>query len=141
MHLVKLKLAFHTSVYRRASRIGENNLDRCSLFVPIAPVDSKGAVMRRKGEKPRPIILNREGNLPVTHAIATGSYWFEAWVMQQNTPWPRLSKTTGIPQNRLLAISSGDDVSRAEVDALARAWSVSSNDLIRSIDGAVSVVE
>lgn len=98
--------------------------------------------MRRKGERPIPITLDvwNDEN-PVAHMIRTGSRWFDAWVMQKATPYVRLSKLTGIPANRLMAISSGDDISRAEVDALACAWSVSSNDLIASIGGRVKVVD
>jgi len=56
------------------------------------------------------------------------------------TPYVRLAKITGIPVPRLMAINHGDALSRAELDALARAWSVSSVDLEASIAGAVEIV-
>jgi hypothetical protein len=40
-----------------------------------------------------------------------------------------------------MALYDGDKVSRAEIDALARAWSISSNDLIASIGGLCEIVE
>lgn len=98
--------------------------------------------MRRKGERPIPISLDHwHRKHPVARTIATGSHWFEAWLMQNNTPLIRLEVLTGIPKRRFIAIQLGDDVSRAEIDALARAWSISSNDLIASIDGRSKVID
>lgn len=95
-----------------------------------------------KGQRPIPIKLDHwHSKHPVARNIATGSHWFDAWLMQNNTPLVRLKALTGIPERRFFAIQQGDDVTRAEIDALARAWSVSSNDLIASIGGRVKVVD
>jgi len=61
--------------------------------------------------------------------------------MRKATPIVRLSKLTGIPGSRLLSLSSAERVSRAEIDALARAWVISSTDLIASIGDQAIVVE
>ena len=42
---------------------------------------------------------------------------------------------------RFPAITRGDAVSRAEIDALARAWSMSAGDLIASIGERTEIVE
>lgn len=56
-------------------------------------------------------------------------------------PWPRLAQVSGIPVNRFGAILAGDRISRAEIDALARAWSVSSADLIGTLPDPDLVIE
>lgn len=94
-------------------------------------------MMRRKGERARPILLDTFGpGHPVAHAISTGDRWFEAWQRQKGLPLAKLARETGIPPARIAALSSGDRVSRAELDTLAIAWSVSAGDLISSIDDA-----
>lgn len=98
--------------------------------------------MRRKGERPLPKLLERwDDNGCIAGSIATGTHWLDAWLMQKNTPYARLAKATGIPVQRFIAITRGDALSRAEIDALARAWSVSSGDLIRSIGGRTEIVD
>lgn len=90
--------------------------------------------MRRKGERPIPRRLDEWSPAhPVAHAIATGSKWFTAWQVQKCTPVDKLARQTGISPTRLLTIDAGDHVSRAEIDALARAWTISSADLIASM--------
>ena len=89
---------------------------------------------RRKGEQPIPKLLDTwPDSHPVAHMIRTGSKWFAALQMQKLTPNVRLARQTGIAPARLAAISAGDRVSRAELDALARAWNVSSGDLEASM--------
>lgn len=97
---------------------------------------------RRKGERPlaRPL-ENWSAQHPVARAIATGSRWFDAWIGQQSTPLVRLARQTGISAARLMTIQSGDRISRAEIDALARAWRVSAGDLIASMPDSALVVE
>ena len=97
---------------------------------------------RRKGERPlaRPLETWSPQH-PVAHTIATGSGWFDAWIMQQSTPLVRLARQTGISAARLMTIQSGDRISRAEIDALARAWRVSAGDLIASMPDPALVVE
>ncbi|WP_157215879.1 hypothetical protein [Flavisphingomonas formosensis] len=90
--------------------------------------------MRRKGERTIPQQLDLWSPAhPVAHAIATGSAWFHAWQMQKCTPVVQLAKQTGIAAARLAGIAAGDRLSRAEIDALARAWTISAADLIASL--------
>lgn len=96
--------------------------------------NARSAVVKRKGERPLPVYLDTWSDAhPVARAIATGSWWFDAWVAQKTTPYDKLSRLTGIPQNRLATISARDRVSLAELDALARAWSISAADLRASV--------
>ncbi|WP_162236159.1 MULTISPECIES: helix-turn-helix domain-containing protein [unclassified Sphingomonas] len=55
------------------------------------------------------------------------------------TPLDRLARTTGIPQRRLSTLCHPDRVSLAEIDALARAWSISAGDLRASIPSELIV--
>ena len=97
---------------------------------------------RRKGEQPVPRQLQRwSDDHPVARCIRDGDGWFQAWLNQMATPYVRLGKITGIPVTRLMAIDCGDDISKAELDALARAWSVSSGDLKTSIAGAIDIID
>lgn len=97
--------------------------------------------MRHKGQHAVHVRLDRWGPThPVAQAIGTGSYWFTAWAEQKATPLGVLAKQTGIAVARLLAIDAGDQVSRAEIDALARAWAVSAGDLTASIGDAATIV-
>jgi len=90
--------------------------------------------MRRKGEKRIPRLLDRwSPEHPVAHAIATGSSWFTAWQMQKCIPIAKLAKQIGIAAERLTAIGHGDHLARTELDALARAWTISAGDLIASM--------
>lgn len=98
--------------------------------------------MRRKGERPVPRrLLDITPSSPVVRMIADGDHWFAAWAIQQATPLARLARTTGIPAPRLHTIQHGDHVSRAEVDALARAWSVSAEGLIGTLPDRALVVD
>ena len=78
---------------------------------------------------------------PVAHAIRGGTDWFSAWQMQKGLPWVTLAQATGMRAKRFEAISRGDYISRAELDALAIAWAVSSGDLIASMPSPRRVVE
>lgn len=78
---------------------------------------------------------------PVARLIRDGDHWFGTWVGQMATPYVKLAKRTGIPIGRLAAIDRGDVVSRSELEALARAWSISAADLERSIGAATTIVD
>ena len=98
--------------------------------------------MRRKGEGLIAKKLERwDPDGHIAASIATGTHWFDAWLMQNGTPYVRLTALTGIPMQRFSAITLGDAVSRAEIDALARTWSMSASDLIASISGRSEIVE
>ncbi|WP_150291149.1 helix-turn-helix domain-containing protein [Sphingobium estronivorans] len=97
---------------------------------------------RRKGEQPIPRLLDSwSQDHPVANMIRTGSSWFAAWQMQKLTPAVKLARQTGIAPARLAAISAGDRVSRAELDALARAWNISAGDLAASMPDKRLLVE
>jgi hypothetical protein len=96
---------------------------------------------RRKGERPIPVQLDQwSPDHPVARAIQTGDGWFGAWQRQKCLPWVKLSRLTGIPEQRFIAIERGGPLSRSELDALARAWSVSASDLIASMPSPDLVV-
>lgn len=98
--------------------------------------------MRRKGEQPPIRFLDAWSDVhPVARTIATGNDWFYAWLSQKCTPFPLLARRSGLDPARIRAISAGDRVSRAEIDALARAWSVSAGDLIASMPDKNRLVE
>ncbi|SMF70465.1 hypothetical protein [Allosphingosinicella indica] len=98
--------------------------------------------MRRKGERLRPILLDTYGpEHGVARAIRDGDRWFGAWQRQKATPYAMLAKRTGIPLARISALDAGDRISRAELDALAIAWSVSTGDLIASIGESTQIVD
>jgi hypothetical protein len=98
-------------------------------------------VTRRKGERPvtKQLVVLTPGS-PVRRSIAEGDHWSDAWVAEASTPWVRLVRDT-VPTRRFMAIRGGDRMSRAELDALARAWSVSSGDLISTLPDRSLVVE
>lgn len=97
--------------------------------------------MRREGERPVVKLLDSwSSDHPVARAIATGSTWYQVWAEQKCTPITKLVRRTGILPARLMAIDQGDRISRAEIDALAIAWSVSSEDLIASLPDPSRVV-
>jgi len=98
-------------------------------------------VTRRKGERPlvKPLAVWSDQH-PVAHMIRTGDYWFTAWRAQECTPYGKLSKMTGIPVRRLMEIELRGVVSRAEVEALAKAWCVSSSNLEAAMGGACQIV-
>lgn len=98
--------------------------------------------MRRKGERPvAQRLIDLSPASPVVMSIAEGDNWFDAWVSEQCTPWSKLARLAGVSVGRLRAIREGDHISRAEVDALARAWNVSAADLITTLPDAALVVE
>jgi len=97
---------------------------------------------RRKGERPLVKELdNWSSDHPVAHAIRSGDPWFGAWQRQKCLPLVKLARLTGIPLQRFTAIEYGGAISRAEVDALARVWSISAGDLIASMPSPSLVID
>ena len=97
---------------------------------------------RRKGEKrlAKPL-MTITPETAVVRSIVGGTPWFHAWMVQECTPLASLARKTGIPLARIEALEHGGRVSGAEVDALARAWCVSSADLISTMPDPSLLVE
>lgn len=96
----------------------------------------------RKGEQPVLVYLDRfSDSHPVADMMATGDRWFSAWMVHKATPMARLSRLTGIPSARLYTINHGGPILRAELDALARAWSTMAGDLERSISDPALIAD
>lgn len=97
--------------------------------------------MRRKGErkleKTWPPYNEKH---PVANRIATGDNWFYAW-MAETAPLVVLEKRSGISFARLVGIDLHDRATRAEVEALARAWNVPVEDVLASIPDQAMVVD
>jgi hypothetical protein len=99
-------------------------------------------MVRRKGEKPVVKLLDTyDEHHPVAHMIRTGYSWFSAWLFQKSTSLRRLRLFTRISAGRLTAISQGDRVSRAEIDARSLACHVSAGDIMKSMPDASLVIE
>jgi hypothetical protein len=78
---------------------------------------------RRKGEQPvSKVVVDWSDDHPVAGSIRRGDKWFFAWLMQMCTPYWRLAKRTGIAEARLREINGGSVITRAELEALAKAW-------------------
>jgi len=99
-------------------------------------------VTRRKGKRPIARPLDRwSDDHPVARTTREGDKWSYAWLRQRATPMAKLAQQTGISLPRLMTIDRGGQVSRAEVDALARAWDISSGDLIASMPSPDLVID
>ncbi len=70
---------------------------------------------------------------PVARAIADRSHWFEAWCFQNTLTWSRLKQATGIAAERARDLARGAPITRAELDALAKACGVQPADIIASL--------
>lgn len=90
----------------------------------------------RKGERPiSKQVVDYTSDHPVSSGIADGDNWMDAWLGQMCTPWAEITRTTGISQDRIEALTYDDDVpTDEEVEALARIWWVTPDGLRRSIE-------
>lgn len=70
---------------------------------------------------------------PVARSISTGSDWFGAWRAQMCTPTHRLTKLTGLSEERLRQIERGARFTRAELAVLAGAWRSTPADIEASL--------
>lgn len=95
---------------------------------------------RRKGEQPVPRVVQTSPIDTVERAMRTGDSWFYAWAMQEATPTPRLAKKTKLSAARLREIETGGAITRAEIEALARAWWITPEALIASMPDPERVV-
>ena len=71
----------------------------------------------------------------VAQAIADGEPWILAWTLHSATSYRRLSRETGIPDHRLDDIYQGAAPGRSELAALASAWKVDLDDVMRTLPG------
>ena len=90
--------------------------------------------MRRTGDH-RPVRVWPEWgpHHPVARTTATGSHWLDAWTAETSTPWDRLERASSVSIGRLMAMASGDRLTRAELDRLAAAWKVDAAQVIASL--------
>lgn len=96
----------------------------------------------RKGFPRIPLKLDEwDKNSPTARDIRQGTHWFDAWQAHRGMIDTRISHLSGIPRERFYAMRQGDKISRAEVDALACVFSVSANDLIKSMDSRNRIVD
>lgn len=96
---------------------------------------------RRKGEQRVPRVVRTSPIDTVERAMRTGGSWFYAWAMQEATPTPpRLVKKTKLSADRLRQIEAGGTITRAEIEALARAWWITPDALIASMPDPERVV-
>ncbi|QUM70833.1 hypothetical protein [Sphingopyxis granuli] len=73
---------------------------------------------------------------PVARWIAEGDRWLTAWVGQMNTPWPAITRKTGIARARIEELNQGGEPTDDEIEKLAALWFVTPEGLRRSIDEA-----
>lgn len=97
---------------------------------------------RHKGAKPVERRWADWGpNHPVARIISTGTHWLDAWTAQACVPWERLSKASGVPMGRILAIARGDRLTRAELEGFALAWRVDPAQVVASLADPLLLVE
>lgn len=105
--------------------------------------ESKGGEMvYRKGE--RPVVKEvapYTPEHPVARWIADGDSWVMAWVGQMTTPWPVISRKTGIPMERIEELDDGEEPTDEEVEKLAALWWTTPTGLRKSIDDARPAME
>lgn len=78
--------------------------------------------MRRKGERKYvhpPLYWSEDGN--IARRIRTGDGWLDAWIGQQCIALDHLAQSSGVDFDRLVALCRSDDVSDAELEAIAPA--------------------
>lgn len=91
-------------------------------------------MVRRKGERPVEKVRQPWSDRhPVANRIATGDNWFDAWIAERSTPYVRLSRSTGIPVDRLMDIGGGSLFGRNEAKLLADAWHADVADIVASL--------
>jgi hypothetical protein len=95
----------------------------------------------RKGEQPvAKQVVDWSSDHPVARCMTRGSEWFSAWIGQMATPYDWLAKKTRIPVARLQEIDRGSTITRAEVEALAKAWWITPDGLIASLPAPTRIV-
>jgi hypothetical protein len=96
---------------------------------------------RRKGEKPVPKqAVGWSEDHPVAGCMRCGSKWFDAWIGQMTTPYTRLANATKLSVDRIREIDAGSTITRAELEALAKAWWITPEGLLESMPDRERVV-
>lgn len=91
----------------------------------------------RKGERPvAKEVRAYTPDRPVAKWIADGDHWLTAWVGQMCTPWPTITKRTGIARERIDALNNDAEPTPDEVALLVDLWWVTPEGLRRSIEEA-----
>jgi hypothetical protein len=127
------------AAFRRAflAKMGLPRWNRSAIARPIVSSGSAGSgepMGRRKGfPRLAKSVTPYGADHPVAGMIGRGSHWFDAWVAQLGTPYPKVARLSGIAVARLFGLSHGAVPTDAEIDALAPAWYVTPEDLWASI--------
>lgn len=70
---------------------------------------------------------------PVHRSIRTGDDWFSAWARQACTPYPLITRKTGISGERLFALEAGAAPTGEECEALSGLWKCPMDDILASM--------
>lgn len=69
----------------------------------------------------------------VAQDIAAGESWLVAWAMLSTVPYRRLSRESGIGEERLRNIERGAPITRSDLIALAKAWKVDASAIVLTL--------
>lgn len=89
--------------------------------------------MRRKGERKLVKTWPPYAVDAIRHMIATGTPWFQAWIMQACTPLAVLARKSKVDWERVHEISIGSHLSRDELVAFAAVWNVDAEIVISTM--------
>jgi hypothetical protein len=69
----------------------------------------------------------------VAQDMAAGESWLLAWAMLSTIPYRRLSRESGIGEERLANIDRGAPITRSELAAFAKAWRVAPDAIVTTL--------
>jgi hypothetical protein len=97
--------------------------------------------MRRKGERKLVKTWSPYAVDAIRHMIATGTDWFQAWIMQACTPLDRLARASKVDWERVHDISAGALPTRQELTAFAAVWNVDVEVVISTIPDPAALLD
>jgi hypothetical protein len=97
--------------------------------------------MRRKGERKLVKTWPPYAVDAIRHMIATGTPWFQAWIMQACTPLAALARKSRVDWDRVNDVSEGDRLSRDELNAFAVVWNVDPEIVISTMPDRSVLIE
>lgn len=96
---------------------------------------------RRKGGKPvSKQVVGWSQDHPVAGGVWPESKWFDAWIGQMTTRYPRLARATKQSADRVQKIDAASTVTRVEPEALATAGWITPGSLLASTSDPERVV-